>query len=174
MAGKATDTLSVMTDFEHLQNKAQDKRFSGIYTALLFALIAIFLMIALLFSASIYQKVNSMRVEADDARAGLSVISNAIRMNDVAGGITEAEGPEGPALVLTEYAGHATYEIRIYSVNGQIVEEYSRNDTPIDPSRATPIVDSETFEFSIEPNSVHVSCDQGTTTVALRSGIARY
>ena len=139
------------------------------FTTLLFAVVVLFLLIALMVGTSAYRAVNDVRSSTDESRLGLSLIANSIRMNDATDAVGVADGPEGLALVLTERLESGDYETRIYAYRGAIVEEYARADAAFTPEKAREIVRSDRFDFSYEDGLLTVSTDQGSTAVALRS-----
>lgn len=140
-----------------------------IFTGILFAVILLFLFLALLFSVTTYQVVDSSRLSNDEHRLALSLVANSVRINDVAGAVGVGSGPEGDSLVLTEHIDGAAYETRIYSLNGSIVQEYALADAPYTPDRAREVVTSETFEFYYAHGLLTIITDQGDVSVALRS-----
>lgn len=140
-----------------------------LFVTLLFAVIALFLLIALLVGTNAYRAVNQVRADSDETRLGLSLIANSIRMNDATDAVGVAEGPEGPALVLTERLDSGNYETRLYAYQGSIVEEYALASAAYAPDKAREIVASERFEFTYLDGLLTVYTDQGETAVALRS-----
>lgn len=139
------------------------------FTTLLFAVVTLFLMVAFLVGMSAYHSTDTMRTDADKMRLGLSLISNSIRTNDMTDAVGVAQGPEGPALVLTEHADNGTYETRLYLYQGNVMEEYSRAHTSFTPDRAREVVASESFDFEYKNGLLTIYTDQGSTSVALRS-----
>lgn len=139
------------------------------FTIILFALISIGLLIALLFGTVIYKNVNTSRIQADRERSGIAVIANAIRYGDNVNAVKLGNGPEGRSLVIEESAPSGVYEVRFYLSDGEIVQEYSRQDSPYDPSKASKISDSKVFDASIDDGMVDITTDQGDISVALRT-----
>lgn len=139
------------------------------FVTLLFAVIALFLLIALLVGTSAYRSVNDVRTSSNDTRLGLSLIANSIRANDETDAVGVAEGPEGRALVLSEHLENGDYETRLYAYQGAIVEEYTRAGAAFTPEKAREVVASATFDFAYEDGLLTVFTDQGSTSVALRS-----
>lgn len=72
----------------------------------------------------------------------LPLLVNSIKGHDAIDEIAIGQGPEGVSLVLIEALDSGRYETRIYLYKGTIVEEYSLDQAPYDPSRATPLVES--------------------------------
>ena len=139
------------------------------FVTLLFAVLALFLLAALLVGTSAYRAVNDARSSSDETRLGLSLVANSIRMNDATDAVGVADGPEGLALVLTEHLESGNYETRLYAYQGSIVEEYARAEAAFTPEKARAIVASERFDFTYEDGLLTVFTDQGSTSVALRS-----
>lgn len=151
-------------------SEARDGKARGrAFITLLFAVIALFLLLALLVGTSAYRAANDVRSSSDNTRLGLSLIANSIRATDGTDAVGVADGPEGLALVLTEHLGNGDYETRLYAYQGAIVEEYTRAGTAFTPEKAREIVRSSTFDFTYTDSLLTVHTDQGSTSVALRS-----
>lgn len=144
-------------------------RSGRLFITVLFAVLALFLLAALLVGTSVYRAANDARQDADEMRLGLSLIANSIRMNDATDAVGVADGPEGLALVLTEHLDNGDFETRLYAYQGSVVEEYTRPDAPFAPERAREIVASDRFEFTYADGLLTVYTDQGSASVALRS-----
>lgn len=150
----------------HLHDSVSYRR---LFAASLFAFVTLFLLVSLLIGTNSYRNANDMRASSDDMRLGLSLIANSIRANDAIDAVGITEGPEGPALVLTEHLEQGDYETRLYLFHQSIVEEYARADAAYTPERAREIVTSDHFDFTYEQGLLTVYTDQGSTSVALRS-----
>lgn len=148
---------------------AKQKSNGRIFTLILFSFIVLFLLIMLLFGTRIYSTVNDSRVSSDTTRLGLSLIANSVRMNDTADAIGRGEGPEGPALVLTESLGSGTYETRIYAYQGKVVEEYATATSAYTPEKAREITRSELFDFEYADGLITIHTDTGSINIAFRS-----
>jgi len=142
---------------------------SRLFTALLFCFIFFFLLVILLLGTSVYNHTNAQRIESNQSRLGLSLFVNSVKMNDRADAFQSGRGPEGASLVFVETLETGTYETRIYSYKGFIVEEYSIAEEPYTPDRAQQIIESEKFTFGYSENLLSIETDFGQTTVALRS-----
>lgn len=140
-----------------------------LFTTLLFAVITLFLMVAFLVGTNAYRSTDNMRTDADEMRLGLSLISNSIHTNDMTDAVGVAQGPEGPALVLTEHTDNGAYETRLYLYQGNVMEEYSRAHSAFTPDRAREVVPSSSFDFEYKNGLLTIYTDQGSTSVALRS-----
>lgn len=164
-----TKTLIRATASRHGADERRQAARGRAFITLLFAVIALFLLIALLAGTSAYRSVNEVRTSSNDTRLGLSLIANAIRANDSTDAVGVADGPEGLALVLTEHLENGDYETRLYAYQGSIMEEYARAGAAFTPEKAREVVASSTFDFAYGDGLLTVFTDQGSTSVALRS-----
>lgn len=140
-----------------------------VFMAILFAIIVLFLLIALMMGTMVYQALNKASTQSNESRVGLSLISNSIRMTDYTDAVGVGTGPEGRSLVLTERLDNGTFETRIYQYHGMIVQEYALASAPYTPEKARDLVASNTFNFEYSNGLLTVHTDQGSTSVALRS-----
>lgn len=140
-----------------------------IFEVLLFLVIVGLLLIALAAGVNVYKTISDQRQSDEQDRIGLTLIANSVRMTDAIDAVGVGAGPEGQALVLSEYLESGTYETRIYEYQGNIVEEYAVSGTAYTPGRATQLASSSTFSFSYSKGLLTVNTDQGSTQIALRS-----
>ena len=163
-----TKALSQAPFSEAKRSQAADS--SGhMFTALLFALFVIALLLAVVAGTNVYRNLNDVRSGADEARLGLTLLTNNVRANDAADAIAAGTGPEGRSLVLVERLDSGTYETRIYRHEGNIVEEYALADAAYTPEKAGVICPSDVFDFSYGNGLLTITTDQGSADVALRS-----
>lgn len=163
-----TKALSQAPFSEAKRSQAADS--SGhMFTALLFALFVIALLLAVVAGTNVYRNLNDVRSGADEARLGLTLLTNNVRANDAADAIAAGTGPEGRSLVLVERLDSGTYETRIYRHEGNIVEEYALADAAYTPEKAVVICPSDVFDFSYGNGLLTITTDQGSADVALRS-----
>lgn len=164
--------IQVMNEGGRINTEGADEKkpLSGrVFIVLLFGLIIVFLFVMLLFGVRTYDSTNNSRIASDERRLGLSLIANSIRINDVVDAVGIGVGPEGESLVLTESIEGQTYETRIYTYQGKIVQEYTLAQSAYTPDRAREIVNSSMFEFDYSDGLLTVRTDQGETSVAFRS-----
>lgn len=162
------DALTRITPNSELTNKTKRDN-SHTFTALLFAVFILVLLIAIVTGTKVYSSLRSMQSNTNDSRLGVSLLSNMVHANDADSSVATGEGPEGRSLVMRQVLESGTYETRIYLYNGYIVEEYTLEGEPYTPDRATQVVASSTFSFAYENGLLSITCDQGTSQVALRS-----
>lgn len=164
------DITSALASVDALSSAGEEKRNTGhVFTALLFAVFIMVLLIGIIAGTKVYNSLNTIQTSANNSRLGVSLLANTIRGNDAASAVATGEGPEGRSLVLREVLESGTYETRIYLYQGNVVQEYTLEGSAYTPERATQIVASDTFSFSYESGLLTVTCDQGTSQIALRS-----
>lgn len=168
---KRTDITKALSQAPFSEAKrSQAAGSSGhMFTALLFALFVIALLLAVVAGTNVYRNLNDVRSGADEARLGLTLLANNVRANDAADAIAAGTGPEGRSLVLVERLDSGTYETRIYRHKGNIVEEYALADAAYTPEKAVVICPSDVFDFSYGNGLLTITTDQGSADVALRS-----
>lgn len=168
---KRTDITKALSQAPFSEAKrSQAAGSSGhMFTALLFALFVIALLLAVVAGTNVYRNLNDVRSGADEARLGLTLLANNVRANDAANAIAAGTGPEGRSLVLVERLDSGTYETRIYRHEGNIVEEYALADAAYTPEKAVVICPSDVFDFSYGNGLLTITTDQGSADVALRS-----
>ncbi|MEQ3364249.1 DUF4860 domain-containing protein [Raoultibacter massiliensis] len=168
---KRTDITKALSQAPFSEAKrSQAAGSSGhMFTALLFALFVIALLLAVVAGTNVYRNLNDVRSGADEARLGLTLLANNVRANDAADAIAAGTGPEGRSLVLVERLDSGTYETRIYRHEGNIVEEYALADAAYTPEKAVVICPSDVFDFSYGNGLLTITTDQGSADVALRS-----
>lgn len=136
----------------------------------LFALFICALLLSLVAGVRVYDTL-IVRSDASDAqRFAEGLVSNSIKGLDSYGAVVSGEGPEGPALLLLESTDAGVFETRIYKHDGSVVLEYTMEGAPFEPSKATELVKSDTFGFTLAPGYLSVVTDMGQTDIALRSG----
>lgn len=140
------------------------------FAAVLFGLFIIMLLLSFLVGINVYRALNTMAESESVQRLEQSFLANTVHSNDMIGAVEVGEGPEGKALVLRETIdGSSSYETRIYSSDGSIVQEYSLAGSPYVPEKAIKLIDSTRFDFSYENGLLTIYTDGGSVDVALRS-----
>lgn len=139
------------------------------FTAILFALFIVVLLIAIAVGTNVYRALYDANVDTDADRLSTSLIANTIRANDTIDSVMSSQGPEGPALVLVERVNDQVYHTRIYQSEGYIVEDYAIAGNAFNPSQAIQITQSDSFAFDYSNGLLTVWTDDGKVEVALRS-----
>lgn len=146
-------------------------RLSGKVSALiLFALFILALVMALVAGARAYSALVNNQSETNNQRLADNIVVNAIRSGDCFDGVSVADGPQGPALVLTEHTLGGVFENRFFlEADGVLYQQYCLADAPFSSTSATPIVATDTFDFIIDGPLISLTTDQGHAWVTLRS-----
>lgn len=145
------------------------RRMDRVLALLLFGVIVAALLCVLMLGTTVFRTLAAERNLAADLRMASGLIPNSVHGMDQYDAVSTIQGPEGPALVLRESTDAGTYELRYYSYDGSIVQEYALEGTPASPDRAIAVVESGTFGFTVEDSLVTVTTDAGTFYIALRS-----
>ena len=161
-------TVPILTRLREYERKRPFDVFA-LLEALLFAVIVLLLLGGLAAGVTSYKSISDTRMNDEEARVGASAIANSVRFSDAVGSVAVGQGPEGPALVLTDQGQGGAYQTRLYQYQGKLVEEYALADSPYTPARATALVDNNHFEFVYEDGLLTVTTDAGQSMVALHS-----
>ena len=86
--------------------------------------------VALVTGVTVYQRVASVQMQANEDRLGMQFLANNVRSIDGTSAVWVGTGPEGNSLVLMEYLPNGNYETRMYLYKGNIVQEYAVAGTP--------------------------------------------
>lgn len=158
---------TTLLNISSLEKEQRDN--SHAFTAVLFALFLLTLLMAILAGTNVYRALYDLRTDADNTRLSLNLVANTVRANDATNAVAVGQGPEGKSLVLVEHLDTGDYETRIYLNEGYIVEEYSLASAAYTPGRATKIAQSDSFDFTYADGLLTIMTSQGNVEVALRS-----
>ncbi len=142
---------------------------SRILFLILFVFFAVVLFTALAVNCGAYDLLADEYDETNECRYTNGVIVNSIRSADSCAAIKEGEGPQGKSIVMMEKTDAGLFEKRIYLWQGGILLEFAQSGEPYTPSNGTKLAESETFDFSLEPNLLRVTTDEGSADIAIRS-----
>ena len=102
-----------------------NSRIDTIFVLIIFCVFAISVLLVLMLSASIYEKMTEISREGYDDRTGLSYIWTKVKNNDNAGRIHIGDFNGVPALCFDEEFSGVTYTTRVYFHDGWIRELFS-------------------------------------------------
>lgn len=168
-----TTSRAMISAIERARGRDESTPSARLFSLALMAVFFVALMGGLAAGATMYRSAAKSQTTANDLHLQAGLITGAVRSGDVAGAASKAEGPEGPALVLSRALATRTYETRIYQYQGQIVQEFAVAGRPYDPTNATPLLESQRFEFELGDGLVSFATDAGSFDVALRSDAER-
>lgn len=169
MIDSRTTNRAMISVIEKARGRSESRPSARLLSVALMAVFFVALMGALASGATMYRSAVESQEVANALHLQAGLLTNVVRGNDAVSAVSETEGPEGPALVLTRRLRSNSYETRIYHYQGTIVEEFAVAGRPFDPESATPVVDSRTFSFEAGEDLVSFTTDLGTFVIALRS-----
>ena len=101
------------------------------------------------------------------SRALLSYLSTCVKSGDSRGAVSVAESEFGPVLTVAD--GNSGYGLKIYRIDGVLVEEYAHLQAALQPTEAQTIAPTERFEPSLAGDVLTVETDAGRVLLHLRS-----
>ncbi len=146
---------------------------SHIFTSVLFAVFVTVLLIAIIVGTNVYRVLYMEGQRTSAQRLDTALLANIVKSNDAEGAFAQTEGPQGPVLLMLEFADAGDFETRIYQYDGNIVQEYARGGSELNPERASVIGRSDVFDFHLDGDLLTISTDEGEVNVALRSDTKR-
>lgn len=160
---------ALVSAFERSKKPETNRAPAKMFTLILMAVFFIALMGGLAAGAGVYSSVAQVKSYNDDVHLQSGLLANTVHVNDSVYAVERGEGPEGPALVLVESLDYGTFETRVYQYKGTIFTEYAISGREYNPTSATPLFKSDTFEFAFDGELLTMTTDKGTLEVALRS-----
>ena len=142
----------------------------GFYTIGVAALFLAGFFLLVVFGAQSYRNTVAGQNGNMQSRALLSYLSTTVKACDAAGAVSLTEDPEvGRVLVLAD--GSSGYAVRIYHLDGILLEDYAAADTPLRPEEAQRIGETRQFEAEKPSGDVlKLTTDAGSVLLHLRSG----
>ncbi len=133
------------------------------------ALFLLGFLLLVVFGARSYRDVVDSQYRNMDTRALTAYLAASLRANDSFGAVTVREAEVGTVLVIAD--PETGYAIRFYRWNGQLVEDFAREDAALMPEEAQIIAPTERFEVAQSPEGLlMVETDAGRTLLDLRTG----
>ena len=140
----------------------------GLYTIGIAALFLAGFFLLVVFGAQSYRDTVRGQNRNMHSRALLSYLSTTVKGYDAEGAIrVDEDSKAGKVLILSE--GRSGYALRIYRINGTLVEDYARADAALHPEDAQIIGETTVFDPVLTDGLLTVSCDAGKLMLHLRS-----
>ena len=162
-------TSAMISVIEKARGRSDEHPSVHFFSLALLAVFFVALMTCLVAGAHVYRTAAQAQEQANERHLGSGLIANIARAHDTANVARIAEGPEGPALVLARRTASRTYETRIYHYQGAVLQESAVEGRPFDPQSATRLLDTTTFDVTLEGTLLTFTTDQGSFCVTLRS-----
>lgn len=163
------NNMDIVSAMATIRNDKHAGRQRNLFVGILMLVILGILLIALVTGVTVYQRVASVQMQANEDRLGMQFLANNVRSIDGTSAVWVGTGPEGNSLVLMEYLPNGNYETRMYLYKGNIVQEYAVAGTPYDPGKAVKLPKSSKFDLAYRNGLLTIVTDQGRTDIALRA-----
>lgn len=146
--------------------KKESTRQFGLYALGIAAMFIGGFLMLVVFGATTYQRTVDLQDENYHTREVLSYLATSLKA-DQATQIYEAEIDGRQVLVIN--VGDTGYANRIYVNDGNLVEDFGRIGSSLDPENASVITTNEKFEISHVNNLLVISTDEGDVKVNVRN-----
>ena len=148
--------------------KSEGRNHMAIYTMAIVGLFLAGFFMLVVFGSQAYRGTVNTQDDNRESRAVLAYISTSIKDNDTEGAVKLMDSQDGKILVISD--GDTGYALRIYAMDGKVVEDFGKEDGPLDPDNAQVIGETGTFSLDMpEKDVLKVETDEGGLFVKLRS-----
>ena len=142
------------------------KSIGDILSALTIAVLFLVILLLVVFTAKSYQHGVDSQYENDTQRIVCAYVATAVKDHD-GGEVTPMDFDGHPGISIAD--GETGFAHKIYLSDGQLLEEYSRADMPVNPQTASKIGETSLFEIQyISDNLLEIKTDKGASYVNVR------
>lgn len=142
------------------------KSIGDILSALTIAVLFLVILLLVVFTARSYQHGVDSQYENDTQRIVCAYVATAVKDHD-GGEVTPMDFDGNPGISIAD--GETGFAHKIYLSDGQLLEEYSRADMPVNPQTASKIGETSLFEIQyISDNLLEIKTDKGASYVNVR------
>ncbi len=142
------------------------KSIGDILSALTIAVLFLVILLLVVFTARSYQHGVDSQYENDTQRIVCAYVATAVKDHD-GGEVTPMDFDGYPGISIAD--GDTGFAHKIYLSDGQLLEEYSRTDMPVNPQTASKIGETSLFEIQyISDNLLEIKTDKGASYVNVR------
>lgn len=142
------------------------KSIGDILSALTIAVLFLVILLLVVFTARSYQHGVDSQYENDTQRIVCAYVATAVKDHD-GGEVTPMDFDGNPGISIAD--GDTGFAHKIYLSEGQLLEEYSRADMPVNPQTASKIGETSLFEIQyISDNLLEIKTDKGASYVNVR------
>ena len=143
-----------------------DTQTGKILTLILFALLAVCILLVLLTGTGVYKRLTNRGQEAYERRTVPLYIATKVRQADCEGAVSSEQRNGIDVLLLKEQIEGIGYVTRIYCYEGIVRELFSAETVAFNPAAGEKIAEAEAVTFSLEDGCLYVAVLQadGTTT----------
>lgn len=145
-----------------------DKSPLGYYTIGIAALFLAGFLLLIVFGAHCFRDAVAGQNDNMRTRAVLSYLATSVKANDTYNAVSVRDSAYGPVLVIED--GTSGYALRIYSSEGNLVEDFAQVDDELSPEKGQIIGAAETFAVEeVAAGVFSVDTDEGRVLFHVRS-----
>ena len=149
-----------------MENTRNTKSIGDILSALTIAVLFLVILLLVVFTARSYQHGVDSQYENDAQRIVCAYVATAVKDHD-GGEVTPTDFDGHPGISIAD--GETGFAHKIYLSDGELMEEYSRSDMPVNPQTASKIGETSLFEIEyISENLLEIKTDKGASYVNVR------
>lgn len=149
-----------------MDSSKSKKSIGEILSALTIAVLFLVILLLVVFTARSYQHGVDSQYENDTQRIVCAYVATAVKDHD-GGEVTPMDFDGHPGISIAD--GDTGFTHKIYLSDGQLLEEYSRTDMPVNPQTASKIGETSLFEIQyISENLLEIKTDKGASYVNVR------
>lgn len=137
--------------------RGTDTQIGKVLTLLLFALLAVCILLVLLTGTGVYKRLTKRGQEAYERRTVPLYIATKVRQADCTGAVSREEQNGIDVLLLKEQIDGTGYVTRVYCYEGFVRELFSAETVPFDPTVGEKIAEAESVTFSLEDGCLYVT-----------------
>ena len=142
------------------------KSIGDILSALTIAVLFLVILLLVVFTARSYQHGVDSQYENDTQRIVCAYVATAVKDHD-GGEVAPMDFDGYPGISIAD--GETGFAHKIYLADGQLLEEYSRSEMPVNPQTASKIGETSLFEIQyISDNLLEIKTDKGASYVNVR------
>ena len=145
--------------------RGTDTQTGKILTLVLFALLAVCMILVLLTGVGVYKRLTERERESYKRRTVPLYIATKVRQADCDGAVVLEKQGETDVLVLKEQIDGSGYATRIYCHEGAVRELFSAENVPFDPAAGEWIAEAEAVTFSMDEGCLYVTVTQDADSV---------
>lgn len=143
-----------------MKSKGTKTHTESVLVLLLFAILAVCVLLVLMTGANAYRRLVKRGEEAYLVRTVPQYIATKIRKADTVNAVSVGKFAGGEALELTEWIEGSCYVTRIYCYDGFVRELFSLVGTEAEPEAGERIAKAKEILFSLEEGSLSVTVSQ--------------
>lgn len=137
------------------------------FTVGIAALFLLGFLLLVIFGAQTYTNTVESQYGNNDTRSILSYLAAAVKSCDAEDYVYVQDRDGRQVLVLEDGSGYA---LRIFCEDGQLLEDYGRTGSDLQPEEAQIIGPTQAFDVRLDDGTLRIETDEGISILHLRSG----